>query len=94
MFLFISFQFVEYLFRFTLFILLYRLLPDNELEPVKYIIQQILNNDEKKSDLSREENLSVYPESSYYSDDVSKLTMPSFESRGERLISDQSTSFS
>lgn len=80
-------------FRFILFVLLYRLIPDNELEPVKHLIQQILDTDEKKSDLSREENLSIYPESSYYSDDVSKITMPSFESRCDRLISDQSTPY-
>ena len=75
--------------RFILFVLLYRLLPENELEPVKHLIQQILQHEEKKSDVSQE-NLSIYPESSCYSDDVSKITMPSFETRFDRLISDQS----
>lgn len=80
---------LTFLSRFILFVHLYRLLNDNEAEPLKYVIQQSLDIDDGRPS----ESLSAYPESSSYrsSDDLSKVTMPSFDYRSERMISNPST---
>jgi hypothetical protein len=80
--------------RFVLFTHLHQLLEEEEIQPLIYLIERILGpsfsaNSQTGRHSEYEDTLSIYLTESTYSDDVSKITSPTMEGRGERNISEQ-----
>jgi len=72
---------------FIFFVKGFDLIDNSDLVPLNRLVTKLYEAEATSTYDAREDCLSVYEKSSMYSDDVSKLTMPSFDYQGERAAS-------